>query len=153
MAGVRMTNPDSGGEYDADPGQVEHLKAAGWQVADPDAEYERWPAELQRFEGQEQVRIRHPLTGGEAVVARSAVPVHRSAGWVEVADAEEATTGAFIQEASLEDLTVEELKDLARARDLPVSGSKAELLERLQPPAEAETEDSESPAEPASEKE
>jgi hypothetical protein len=135
-----MTNPESGGEYDADPGQVEHLKAAGWQVTDPDADYERWPAELQRFEGQEQVRIRHPLTGSTAVVARSAVAVHRSAGWQEITDEDEVE--------SLEAKTVPELKALLEQRGLPVSGSKAELLERLQEPAE---QTSESPAEPASE--
>jgi SAP domain len=34
--------------------------------------------------------------------------------------------------ADLEELTVEELKDELRERDLPVSGTKDELIERLQ---------------------
>jgi hypothetical protein len=136
---VRMTNPASGGEYDADPGQVEHLKAAGWELDDPDADYERWPAELQRFEGQEQVRIRHPLTGSTAVVARSAVAVHRSAGWQEITDEDDA--------GSLEAKTVPELKALLEQRGLPVSGTKAELIERLQEPAAETEQDNDQPAE------
>lgn len=34
-------------------------------------------------------------------------------------------------EHDLEDYSVDQLKDLLRERDLPVSGNKAELIERL----------------------
>jgi hypothetical protein len=48
--------------------------------------------------------------------------------------------------ADYEEMTVEELKDELSARDLPVSGNKAELVERLEEndaegPVEAETAD------------
>jgi hypothetical protein len=150
MSGVRMTHPDSGGEYPAAASQVPFLKESGWQVVPGQEEQgEEWPAELQRFDGQEQVRIHHPETGGETVVARSAVPFHRERGWLEV----EEPAGLVEEPAetdSLDELTVEELKDEIRTinkrlpddQQLPVSGTKPELLERVRsaPPAEAKPE-------------
>lgn len=70
------------------------------------------------------IRIRHPLTGSESVVPESAVPHWRAAGWQLVEEAEPEDDG-------LDELTVQELRDVARGRELPVSGTKAELLERL----------------------
>jgi hypothetical protein len=142
--GVRMRHPESGGEYDAQPSQVPHLVEAGWQVMPGQAvEGEIWPTEAQRFGGQDQVRIRHPETGGETVVAASSVPYHRERGWDMVS--EESASGEAAQpEDRLEEMTAEELKDYARRAGLPVSGTKAELVERLRAaPAVQE------PAEPA----
>jgi SAP domain-containing protein len=143
--GVRMTHPDSGGEYLAQPEQVPHLRSAGWQVAPgQENQGEEWPAELQRFDGQQQVRMRHPdIDGDPIVVAASAVPFHREKGWQVLEDEPPAEPA---EDEDLEGLTVEELKERARDAGLPVSGTKAELLERLG--AEQEVE---SPAEPASE--
>jgi len=146
---VRMSHPASGGEYAARPEQVPHLEQSGWQ-RDPDqeAEGERWPEDLQRFGGQAQVRMRHPDLDTEITVAESAVPMHRSNGWQVVDEA--AVTDAARATDDLEALTVEELKEEARGRGLPVSGTKAELIERLQePPAEPEQDDDQ-PAGPAS---
>lgn len=141
-----MTHPDSGGEYDAQPSQVPFLRESGWLVVPGQAEQgEEFPPELQRFEGQPEVRMRHPDIEGDPIrVAESAVPFHREKGW-QVLDED--------AERALDGLTVEELKEELRARDLPVSGSKAELVERLRPVASQEppNQDSESPAEPASE--
>lgn len=86
---VRMVHPDLDGEYDAQPGQVPHLRNAGWVEVEGQAEQgETWPAEALRFDGQEQVRMRHPELGaGQAItVARSAVPYHQERGWLEVTD-------------------------------------------------------------------
>jgi hypothetical protein len=133
---VRMHHPETGGEYAAQPSQVEFLKASGWELTDPNAEYERWPAELQRFEGQPVVKMAHPQVEGDPIdAAESQVPFFAERGWQRVDEAE-------AQE--LEDLTVEQLKEQARERGLPVSGTKAELLERLQ------ERDSDQPAAPAS---
>ena len=119
---VHLTHPGTGGHYDAAPSQVEFLKASGWELADPDAAYDEWPAELQPFEGQPPVRMRHPEVDEEITVAESAAPQHASQGWQRVDE---------VEAAALEDQTVAALREQARARGLPVSGSKAELIERL----------------------
>jgi len=129
---VRMRHPTlPGQEITVAPEAVPHHRSAGWQVVEGQTEQgEQWPAEVQRFEGQTQVRIYHPVTGGEAVVAASAVPTHEASGWQVVKDAEP-TAAALEPEDGLAGLTVAELQDLARGAGLPVSGTKAELLERL----------------------
>jgi hypothetical protein len=83
-----MRHPDLDSEYEAQPSQVPHLEHAGWKVVEGQAEQgEIWPEELQRFEGQEQVRMRHPeLPGQQITIARSAVPMHQERGWYEVPD-------------------------------------------------------------------
>ena len=122
---VHMHHPDTGGEYQAQPSQVEFLKASGWEPTDPDAPYDQWPDDIKRFEGQAQVVMRHPNLDGEITVAESAAPFHASQGWQRVED---------IRQAEYEDQTVEQLKDQARDRGLAVSGTKAELIERLSTP-------------------
>ena len=135
---VRMTHPEAG-TYDAQPSQVEFLKASGWEPADPDADYDRWPTELQRFEGQPVVKMRHPQVEGDPIdAAESQVPFFQERGWQKVED---------VQAQELEGLTVEQLKERARERGLKVSGSKDDLIERLsEPPAE---QDEDQPAAPA----
>lgn len=130
-----MVHPVSGGEYPASASQVPFLKENGWQVVEgQDEQGEEWPAELQRFEGQPLVWIRHPDVDGDPIpVGASSVPIHRSSGWYVVEDesSSDAEDDGPASEDGRDDLTVEELKDEARARGLPVSGTKAELLERL----------------------
>jgi hypothetical protein len=159
---VRMRHPTlPGQEIDATDGQVPHFEAAGWEKAEgQEGQGETWPAEAQRFEGQEQARIRHPETGGETVVARSAVPFHRERGWEEVkadepgpAEAEQAAPGSHrgglvVGEAAatFEGRTVEELREQAKARGVRgySSMNRAELLGRL---ADTDTEqEQEAPA-------
>ena len=123
---VHMHHPGTGGEYQARPSQVEFLKASGWQATDPDAPYDEWPEELQRFEGQAQVVMRHPNLDGEIIVAESAEPFHASQGWQRVED---------IRQSELEDQTVEQLKDQARERGIsPLPTKKADLIEALSAP-------------------
>jgi hypothetical protein len=133
--GVRLRHPTLPADQviEVDPIAVPHHQAAGWQVEEgQDETGEVWPAELQRFEGQEQVRLRHPELDAEITVARSAVPVHQSTGWYQVEE-------DVPLPDDLGDLTVDDLRDLLRARDLPVSGTKAELVSRLRAaPAEEE---------------
>jgi SAP domain len=145
--GVRMEHPDLPGQpYDADPLQVPHLRASGWQVAEGQdtSAVEAFPPEAERFDGQPVVRLYHPGLDREIEVAESAVPTHRSSGWqlIEEAEPEPAPPD------DLDGLTVADLQDLLRARDLPVSGAKAELIQRLRA---APTEEAEAPAEPAPE--
>jgi hypothetical protein len=128
--GVHMVHPDLEGQsYDAQPSQVPHLQENGWQVAPGQTEQgEVWPMEVQRFEGQPQIRLHHPDLEVEIVVAESAVPHHRERGWLIVEDesvAEPEVSEGFAR------LTVDQLRDEARARGLQVSGTKAELLDRL----------------------
>lgn len=76
-------------EYQAQPEQVPHLRAAGWVEVEGQTERgEVWPAEAQLFGGQEQVRMRHPDLEGEILVARSAVPYHRERGWLVASEPE-----------------------------------------------------------------
>lgn len=126
---VRMTHPDSGGEYLADPLQVPHLEEAGWQVADgeDDSAVERWPADLRRYEGQPEVELWNPKTGATYRCAESAAPYHREKGWLVVGSDDYLAA----QEARYEDKTVEELRELAADRNLKKSGTKDELLARL----------------------
>ena len=135
--GVLMRHPESGGTYDAQPGQVPHLQESGWQVIPGQAEQgETWPAEVQRFEGQQRFRLRHPDLDTEITVAESAVPYHRERGWLIVE--EEPAAEAEGEVDRLDGLTVEQLREEARAAGIPVSGAKAELIERLRStPAEA----------------
>lgn len=130
MTKIRMTKADVD-DYLAEPMQVPHLRSVGWQVAEGQdtSEVQEWPDELQRFGGQPAVRIYHPDTGGETEVAESSWLFWREKGWLrEDGD-----------DRGLEDLTVAELKDRIRevnktreADDqLSLTGTKAELLERL----------------------
>jgi len=136
---VRIRHPQAG-EAEVASSAVAILRESGWEpVPGQDDMGEELPAELRRFEGQDVVRIRHPVSGGEAEVAASAVPQHRSQGWEVVDDEPEAEKP---DDDGLDGLTVAELQDYARGAGLPVSGTKAELLKRLR---------SEPPAEPASE--
>lgn len=137
---VRMIHPDLPGQtYDAQPSQVPHLQETGWSEApDQDEHGEVWPVEAQRFGGQESVRIHHPETGGSAVVAASALPYHRERGWQVVGEEGEVAPPSLAGATGLPDLadgldglTVEELREQLRDRSLAVSGSKAELVERL----------------------
>jgi hypothetical protein len=92
---VRMRHPESGGEYDAQPSQVPHLQETGWQVIEGQEEQgEVWPAEVQRFEGQPPIRMRHPDLESEITVAESAVPFHRERGWQVIEETEEAAQTA-----------------------------------------------------------
>jgi hypothetical protein len=84
------------------------------------------------------VRITHPDLDAEIVVPESAVPFHRAAGWQLVEDDAPVTD-------SLDGMTVPQLQTELRSRDLPVSGTKPELLARLRSEPE--------PAEPAAEEE
>jgi hypothetical protein len=121
---ARIRHPEVG-ESVVPASAVEHWKRAGWTFVEGDAE--QWPVEAQQFGGQQQVRIRHPITGGESIVAESAVPHWRSVGWLVVdAHAEaEATAG-------LEHKTVPELRELARDRGLkPIPATKPELVAAL----------------------
>jgi hypothetical protein len=146
MTRVRMTHPDV--EQDIVVGlDAEPIHAnSGWRRAPGQDDLpppEGVPADVVRFEGQEQVRMRHPNVAEVITVGAAAVPFHAERGWVRVDQAER---------ESLEAKTVDQLKDEIRKlnadRDdddqLPVSGTKAELLERL---SQAQT--SEVPAAPA----
>jgi hypothetical protein len=151
--GVRMSHPASGGEYDAAPEQVPHLIESGWEVEPGQSETgETWPAELQRFEGQEQVRMRHPDLVEEIVVARSTVPSHRSNNWYEV-DTEQEGQGEAEAPDDLDSLTVPDLQELLRARDLPVSGKRDELISRLRSQEPEQAEAATQPQEPEQEQE
>lgn len=127
---VRMRHPDSGGTYDAQPSQVPLLELTGWQTVEGEdlTDVEPLPAELQPFEGQPTFRMRHPDVEGDPVTAaESQVPFYRERGWVLVEEEEEAAE----EEVALEDSTVAQLQDQARELGLPVSGTKAELVERI----------------------
>lgn len=125
---ARMSPPDPSVE-DAvvEASQVPHFENAGWRHEEGDRE--TWPEELQRFGGQPQVRLYHPVLERYEVVAESQVGQLRSVGWLLAEEADQAK--AAQQADALSERTVEELKEEARARDLPVSGSKAELVERI----------------------
>jgi hypothetical protein len=128
---ARMTHPDPGVE-DAivASSQVPHLEHAGWRYMEGDRE--DWPDELRETGREGMVYIRNRTTGGTAFVPEL-VGHLRERGWEAVEPAEEATTGAFIEEASLADLTVPELRDLAKERGIsPIPTTKAELIEALE---------------------
>jgi hypothetical protein len=138
---VRMRHPGVDADYLAQPGQVPHLQATGWEVVEGQAEQgEVWPAEARRFGGQPVVRMSHPDVADEITVAESAVPMHQSQGWQRVepeAPAEAEDAGEPV--AGDDPRTVDDLKNEIRALNadrgpdekLPVSGTKAALLARL----------------------
>jgi hypothetical protein len=143
MAGLepgkaRMTYPDPGVE-DAvvDASQVPHLEHAGWRFVEGDREH--WPEELREAGREGMVYIRNRYTGGTAFVPELTGHLGER-GWEEVdPDAERA--------AELEDKTVAELREQARERGLPVSGTKDELLARLR--GEEQDQDQDQAGEPA----
>jgi SAP domain len=124
MGKVRMTHPDLDEEIVVETSAEPIHANSGWRRApgQDDIPAEEIPPDAQRFDGQEQVRMRHPDLAEIIVVGRAAVPMHRSVGWLEVE--EEA-------KAELEDKTVADLKEEARKRGLQVSGTKDELVERI----------------------
>jgi hypothetical protein len=134
-----MTHSTLDTEITVDPISVPHHQNAGWEVVPgQDETGDEWPAELQRFEGQQQVRMHHPDIADDIIVAASAVPFHRSKGWLisdpDVADQLEGAGGLGTDKAertALEAKTVAELQDIARRVGLKVSGTKEELVERL----------------------
>jgi hypothetical protein len=117
MSGVRMTHPDVAGEIVVASSAVPIHENSGWKAVPGQEDMgERLPPDAQRFDGQEQVRMRHPNVADMIVVARSAVPSHRSVGWVEIDDEAEA-------KAAYDDQTVTGLQEEARSRGLKVSGT------------------------------
>jgi len=123
---VTITHPDPGVEDSRVPPESVGLwRNSGWQLADgQDTQVEELPPEAQRFEGQPQVRIYHPELDRVESVAESAVPQHRSQGWL-LADEAEAER--------LEAKNVAELRELAKERGIsPIPSTKADLLEALQ---------------------
>lgn len=123
---ARIRHPELG-EQVVPASAVPHWERGQWKFVEGDRE--EFPPEAQLFGGQEQVRIRHPVTGGESVVAASAVPYWREKDWL-VVD-EEAEPAVPSEGDGLEGLTVAELQDLARGAGATVSGTKAELVARL----------------------
>jgi hypothetical protein len=95
--GVRLRHPTLDSEIEVPAEAVPHHERSGWvQVKGQAEQGEVWPEELQRFEGQEQVRIRHPTLDGETTVARSAVPLWRERGWEEITEATPPETSAAV---------------------------------------------------------
>jgi hypothetical protein len=134
MAGVRMFHPITGAEMTVQPEGRAIWENSGWRVAPgqddigPDL-----PAEVQQFGGEERTYMRHPNVAGDPTpVARSALATHRSVGWQEVVYQDGEWVAVEEQRQEREAKTVEELRDEARERGLKVSGTKDELLERLQ---------------------
>jgi len=119
---ARISHPDPGVE-DAivDAMQVGHFEHAGWRYVEGDRE--DWPAELREAGREGMVYIRNRDTGGTAFVPELSGHL-RERGWEEVDPQAE-------QEAQMEEKTLAELKDEAKARGLPVSGTKDELRERI----------------------
>jgi len=139
-----MTNPASGGEYDAAPEQVPHLERAGWERASGQdgVEVEEWPDELKRFGGQESVELYLPTTGAYYTAAKSATDHHQQRGWLVVGSEDYQAAVRAGAEASFEDKTVEELREEAKARGIsPLPTKKAELIEALQVGDERDTKD------------
>jgi hypothetical protein len=91
------------------------------------------------------VRMRHPDVADEYNADEAQIPHLRAAGWDVV------PTDPNAPDDTLDDLTVAELRDVARGRELPVSGTRAELLERLRGPAVEEAPAPSEAAEPSSE--
>jgi len=141
---ARMTHPDEGvADAIVTASQVPHFELQGWRYVE--GERETWPEELQRFEGEGQVYIKHPVTGGTAFLPASSVPYWRSQGW-EIVDPDAET------EAAMDDKNLAELKAEAKARGLPVSGTKDELRERIADhDAQNQTEAGDQPAQPSEE--
>jgi hypothetical protein len=127
-----MTHPDLDTEITVDTAAEAIHENSGWKRSpdQDDIPYESLPADVARFEGQDQVRLQHPNVAEIITVGADAVPFHQSNGWVRVEEA---------AKQERETRTVAELKDeirtLNESRDaddqLPVSGTKDELLERL----------------------
>jgi hypothetical protein len=146
---VRMRHPDLEGQEITVASSAAPLHAlSGWvAVEGQDDMGEELPAELQPFEGQPTFLMRHPDVEGDPVIAaESQVPFYRERGWLLVEEEEAAEVEDLDEEATLEDLTVVQLQDRARELGLPVSGTKAELVERIsgqQEQAESEVEETE----------
>lgn len=89
--GVRMRHPDLDTEIVVAAEAAAIHRGSGWVPVEGQQDMgEELPAELQRFEGQPPVRMRHPTLDGEITVAESAVPIHRSNGWLVVDEQTEA---------------------------------------------------------------
>jgi hypothetical protein len=89
MGGILMRHPDLEQQIEVSASAVPHHERSGWKVVEGQAEQgEQWPEDLQRFQGQQQVRMRHPdLPGQQITIAASAVPMHQERGWHVVEDA------------------------------------------------------------------
>lgn len=134
---VRMTHPDAG-DYDAQPSQVPHLKLAGWTVAPGQSEQgEVWPSDAGLEEEEPQVTLWHPGLDREQTFPASAEAHWRGLGWLRPGVDELQPPPEPAVPDDLDALTVADLQDVLRARGLAVSGSKAELVERIRAGTEA----------------
>lgn len=140
---VRMVHPDLPGQpADVPASAVPHHRAAGWQVEEGQAEQgESFPPEAGRFEGQAEVTLYHPALDAETVVPESAVPHWRGLGWLRPGIDEPQASPEIPAPDDLDSLTVADLQDALRARGLPTSGVKAELVERIRSASKAAPED------------
>ena len=135
---ARMIHPDPGVEDAVVAAiQVPHMEHAGWRYVEGDRE--TWPEEAREESRAGWVFIRNRNTGGTTFVPEL-TPALRERAWEEVdLDAE--------REAQMEEKTLAELKDDAKARGLPVSGTKDELRERISDhDAQQQTEAGDEPA-------
>ena len=139
---ARISHPDPTIEDAVVPASaVPHWEFNGWKYEEGDRE--TWPEELQRFEGQAQVRIYHPELDRYETVAESAVPHHRSRGWTLAADHDA---------EQLETKKVAELRQLAKDRGIsPIPSTKDELVEALEQHAQQEDQAGDQPAQPSEE--
>jgi nicotinamidase-related amidase len=123
--------------------QVPHFEAQGWRYVEGDRE--TWPEEAREETRAGWVYIRNRDTGGTTFVPEL-TPALRERAWGEVDPQAE-------REAEMEEKTLAELKEEAKARNLPVSGTKDELRERIADhDAQEQTEAGDEPA-PATEEE
>lgn len=73
-----------------------------------------------------------PSTPGSSNIQGPSEPVVADRGPVQAESEQAVSSDDNGEEAVYEEWTVEELRDALSARGLPVSGNKAELIERLQ---------------------
>lgn len=149
---VYLTHPDIDTEphkFPNDPDSLQVYEARGWTQVDPPEETPFVPPKVEADESERDIHgvawvtLQHTETGGVVRVPDEpgVIEDHRDRGWRLAGEADsDPDVEVEAVELDYDEWTQQQLRDALTYRELPVSGTKQEQIDRLRQDDEAGTE-------------